>query len=114
MPNLREWIDLVGRTMLGNRLEETIRHRMYVIGQPSTYDPLLAQKRLRKAGKDFEPGYPGGSVYFTLADAIKAARRRGYAVYLLAFPYHPTNVYYNDQTGEYHLLHGMPVARKIR
>ena len=108
-------IEILGHRASGIAyVEESVLGRMYVIGDPATYDPLLAKKRLRKAGKDFEPGYPGGSVYFTLADAIKAGQRRGYGVYLLSLPYHPSNVYYNEQTGEYHLLHGMPVARRVR
>jgi hypothetical protein len=95
------------------RLFEVLRRRMYVVGHPATYDPLLAKKRLVKAGREFEPGYPGGSVYFTVADAAKAGRRNHYGVYLLKYPYHPTNVYRNEDTGDYHLEHGMPIVRRI-
>jgi hypothetical protein len=38
---------------------------MYVVGKPSIYDILLKQNNCRKAGKDFEPGYPGGQVFLT-------------------------------------------------
>jgi hypothetical protein len=96
------------------RLFEVFGSRMFVIGRPSTYDPLLAKKRLRKAGKDFEPGYPGGRVYFSVDDATKAARKRGYGIYLLRYRYQPQHVYQNKGTGDWHLEHGMPIIRRLR
>lgn len=94
------------------RLFEIMRGPMYVVGDPGTYDPLLAKKRLVKAGKDFEPGYPGGSVYFSISAAIKASRRCGYGVYRLRYPYRPEHVYQAEDG--YHLSHGMAVVKRVR
>ena len=94
-----------------NEFKITRKTPLYVIGDPNTYDPLLLRKKLRKAGKDFKPGYAGGQVFLTLPDAIKEAKRRRYGVYELKDPYRDDNVY-QDKLGSYHLIHGMQVVRR--
>lgn len=79
---------------------------IYTLGKISIYEPLLAQRRIRKLGKRGD--YPGGCVYRTHAEALTSCPEE-YRVYGLLADWDRDT--YEDCNGKRSLLRNSRIVR---